>query len=108
MANLSENEMQLQLAVAFGQGTGVMPASPEALAFALDEKAALIRRARADWAASRPAFLDLVRRVGQVSATLAIVDRAPEIGRKHIESGLAIVAPVCPCDPALRMQSRQE
>lgn len=108
MANLSVDEMHLQLAVAFGQGTGVMPASPEALAFALRENEARIERARGDWQAFRPAFLDLVRRLGQASATLAIVGGAPEIGPQHVEAGLRAVNPVCPCGPPLQKLSPQK
>jgi hypothetical protein len=97
MASPSVDEMQLQLAMAFGQGTGAMTASPEALAFALSKNAALIRRARGDWQASRYAFTELVRRLGQASATLAIVDGRPEIAEEHVKRGLDIVLGVCPC-----------
>lgn len=102
MANLSDDEVRLQLAVAFGQGTGTIPTSPEALSFALEQNTDLIRRAQGEWATWRFAFLDLVKRLGQVSATLAIMDRQPEIGRKHVEEGLQVVIPVCPCGPLRR------
>lgn len=91
------DDLQLQLAMAFGQGAGAMTASPEALSFALSNNAALIRRARADWAASRFAFIELVRRLGQVSATHAIMDKKSEIGKKHVIDGLRIILPICPC-----------
>ncbi|HVO11400.1 MAG TPA: hypothetical protein VMX54_11720 [Vicinamibacteria bacterium] len=97
MANLSLEEMHLQLAVAFGQGTGTITVSPAALAFALKESAGLIERAREDWRASRYAFTDLVRRMGQISATLAIVDGKAEIAEEHVKRGLDTVANVCPC-----------
>jgi hypothetical protein len=91
------DEMQLQLAMAFGQGAGAMTASPEALSFALSKNAALIRRARVDWTASRFAFIELVRRLGQAAATFAIMDKKSEIGRKHVIGGLKIILPICPC-----------
>jgi hypothetical protein len=97
MENPSVDEMQLQLAMAFGQGAGAMMASPDALVFALSKNAALIRRARTDWEASRFAFIELVRRLGQISATLAIVDGKSEILKKHVLKGLITIVPVCPC-----------
>jgi uncharacterized membrane protein YfbV (UPF0208 family) len=107
MANPSVDEMRLQLAMAFGQGAGAMLASPEALTFALAKNASLIRRASADWDASQCAFMDLVRRLGQISATLAIVDKKPEIGKKHVMKGVAIVLNVCPCGPLLRGRQQE-
>jgi hypothetical protein len=102
MANLSVEEMQLQLAVAFGQGTGAIPASPDALAFALSKNAVLIRRARGDWDASRYAFIDLVRRMGQIAATLAIVGGRAEIATAHVRAALRLINPICPCTPVTR------
>jgi hypothetical protein len=97
MANPSIDALPLQLAMAFGQGAGAMLAAPEALTFALSSNTALIRRARADWTASRFAFIELVRRLGQISAALAVADGSPEIHLKHIRRGLPIVLGICPC-----------
>jgi hypothetical protein len=97
MAYSSGDTMRLQMAMAFGQGAGCMLASPEALAFILSENTALIDRAIGDWAASRPAFIELVRVLGQVAATKAAVDGSPQIERQHIELGLQTVLKVCPC-----------
>jgi hypothetical protein len=108
MANLSVEEMQLQLAVAFGQGTGAIPASPDALGFALSSSAVLIRRARGDWDASRHAFVDLVRRMGQISATLAIAGGKAEIGRPHVRAALKIVNPICPCRTVRRTPTEEQ
>jgi hypothetical protein len=97
MAYSSVDTIRLQMAMAFGQGAGCMLANPEALAFALSENTALIERAVGDWTASRPAFIELVRVLGQVAATKAAVDGSPEIEKRHIEYGLHIVLKVCPC-----------
>jgi hypothetical protein len=85
------------MAMAFGQGAGCMLANPEALAFALSENTALIERARGDWVASKPAFIELVRVLGQIAATKAAGDGSSEIERGHIEFGLRAVLGVCPC-----------
>jgi hypothetical protein len=97
MAYSSVDAIQLQMAMAFGQGAGCMLANPEALAFALSENAGLIERARGDWVASRPAFIELVRMLGQIAATRAAVDGSPEIERRHVEFGLQAVLAACPC-----------
>jgi hypothetical protein len=100
MMNPSVETIQLQLAMAFGQGAGAMLANPEALAFALSENAALIRRAAGDWTASKPAFIELVRVLGHITATRAAMDGKHEIGRNHIQDGIRTVLGVCPCSPS--------
>ena len=91
MAYSSVDTIQLQMAMAFGQGAGSMLANPEALSFALSENTSLIQRAVGDWTASKPAFIELVRVLGQIAATKAAVDGSPEIERRHLEFGLQAV-----------------
>ena len=97
MAYSSVDTIRLQMAMAFGQGAGSMLANPEALSFALSENTALIERAVGDWTASKTAFIELVRVLGQIAATKAAVDGSPEIERRHLEFGLQTVLKICPC-----------
>jgi hypothetical protein len=97
MAYSSVDTVRLQMAMALGQGAGAMLANSEALSFALSENADLIERAVGDWTKSRPAFIELVRVLGQIAATRAAMDGCPEIEQKHIEFGIRSVLGVCPC-----------
>ncbi len=97
MAKESLDAIQLQLAMAFGQGAGSMMATPEALAYTVSSQAALIGRARTDWEASKFAFIELVRVMGQIAAARAAFDGRPEIAMEHVEKAIHAVLGVCPC-----------
>ena len=97
MANESFDTIRLQLAMAFGQGAGSMLANSETLAFALSAHSGLIERAAGDWTASKPAFIELVRVLGQIAATRAVLDGKAEIEKQHIQEAIPAVLNVCPC-----------
>jgi threonine/homoserine/homoserine lactone efflux protein len=97
MANEASREMELQLAMAFGQGTGTMMANPEALTFALSEQKDVISRAAGDWAASKYALFELVRLVGQIAAVHAAHDVKAEIQITHVKLAIPAALDVCPC-----------
>jgi hypothetical protein len=107
MANESSETIRLQLAMAFGQGAGSMLANADATDFALSTNQELIDRAIGDWDASKFAFIELVRLLGQIAATLAAVDRKAEIERRHIEAALPGVLLPCPCSKAPREIPRE-
>jgi hypothetical protein len=89
--------MRLQLAMAFGQGAGVMIADAEALDRLVTEQTALIANANASWHASHWAFIELVRRLGQVSAARAAMERSAVIRWEHIAWSIPAVMELCPC-----------
>jgi hypothetical protein len=93
----SSDTIRLQLAMAFGQGAGSMLANAEATEFALSSNGELIDRAVADWPASKFAFIELVRLLGQIAATHAAMDGKAEIEREHIQAALPAVMAPCPC-----------
>jgi hypothetical protein len=97
MTNESSESIRLQLAMAFGQGAGVMLATPEALAFLSSEHASLVQRAVRDWTDSRFAFVELVRVLGQLSAAYAANDSKWEIEVAHVKKALPAVLGPCPC-----------
>ena len=97
MANDLPQSVQLQLAMAFGQGTGTMMASAEALEYALTQHSDVILRANADWQAAKYTFLELVRLAGQIAAVHAAHDSKAEIARIHVERAIPAVLGVCPC-----------
>lgn len=74
-----------------------MLASPDALNFLVTDQAGLIERAAKDWKASRFAFIELVRVLGQIAATNAAVDKVWEIERRHVEQALPAAFSPCPC-----------
>ena len=96
MANGTE-AIQLQLVMAFGQGTGSMMAEPDALVFALKEQQAVIERAARDWTSARHTLFQLVRLTGQIAAVHAALDKKPEIGREHVRTAISVALGVCPC-----------
>jgi hypothetical protein len=90
--------VKLQLAMAFGQGTGVMLAETEALDTLLAEESEVLRSAMtSNWEANRWAFTELVRTLGQVSAVHAAVDGSATIRWKHVQKALPAVMVICPC-----------
>jgi len=97
MAIESSEGIQLQLAMAFGQGSGTMMASTEALSFALSEQKDVIDRAAGDWAASKYTLFELVRLVGQIAAVHAAHDAKAEIEIKHVRIAIPAALGVCPC-----------
>lgn len=97
MANESAQAIQLQLAMAFGQGTGAMMAEAEALRMALDGQTEVVGRALKDWGRTSHTLFQLVRLIGQIAATHAALDRVPEIQRRHVELAIPVAMIVCPC-----------
>ena len=97
MANVSNEGIRMQMLVAFGQGTGCMFATTEALTMAFANSTALMDRASEDWGRSQWAFLQLVRLVGQTAAVRAAMDDSPEIRPQHIDQAMNMVLSLCPC-----------
>jgi hypothetical protein len=90
--------IQLQMAMAFGQGAGSMLANSEALRAALSrDDGVLIKRAARDWDTWQYAFLWLTRTAGQIAAARAAAEGKPEIDRSSIEVAIDSVLGVCPC-----------
>jgi hypothetical protein len=89
---------KLQLAMAFGQGAGVMLANPEALETLLSVHGEVLRNAMVDWSASRWAFVELVRTLGQLSAARAAANGSPVIRWDDINPAMEVVLGLCPCD----------
>lgn len=97
MANDLPRSVQLQLAMAFGQGTGTMMANAEALEYALTQHSDVIQRANVDWPSAKYTFLELVRLAGQIAAVHAAHDSRAEIERSDVERAIRGVLGVCPC-----------
>jgi hypothetical protein len=89
--------MRLQLAMAFGQGAGHMLADADALDRLLLEQTTIIANAAAGWNTSHWAFIELVRRLGQLSATRAGMERSAVIRWEHIAWAIPAVMELCPC-----------
>lgn len=89
--------VKLQLAMAFGQGAGSMMATPEALETLLEDQGAIITGAMGNWNASHWAFIELVRRLGQMSAARAAVGGSALIRWTDIAPSLPGVMEICPC-----------
>jgi hypothetical protein len=102
MANESTEAIQLQLAVAFGQGTGAMMADPDAILFALSEQRTTIERAARDWTSTKHTLFQLVRLIGQIAAVHAAMDKKPQIEKAHVVIAIPIALEVCPCLLPLR------
>lgn len=88
--------VKLQMAMAFGQGAGVMFADEEALERLLVQENQMVERATAQWPTFRWAFLDLVRVLGQVSAARAAHAGNARIRWTDIEGSLPVVLGPCP------------
>ena len=89
--------VKLQLAMAFGQGAGAMLANAEALETLLAEEGEILVKAMANWNASRWAFVELVRILGQLSAAHAAMGGSAEIRWTDIAPSLDTVLTLCPC-----------
>ena len=89
--------IKLQLAMAFGQGSGAMLANAQALETLLAEEGEILMNAMGNWNASRWAFTELVRILGQLSAAQAAARGAAEIEWTDIEASMPGVLGLCPC-----------
>lgn len=89
--------VKLQLAMAFGQGAGVMLADAEAVTTLLAEEGDIIKNAIGNWDKSRWAFVELVRILGHLSAANAAADGSAVIKWKHIGPRIPAVLDICPC-----------
>ncbi len=89
--------MKLQLAMAFGQGSGMMLADEDALNKLLSQENELISKARENWPASRWPFLELVRLLGHASATRAAMGGSAVIRWDDVAKALPGVMAQCPC-----------
>jgi hypothetical protein len=94
--------IRLQLAMAFGQGTGVMIASHEALSHLLSGNSGLIDRAAANWDASHWAFVELTRLLGQLAASHAAASHSAVIRPQDIDACIQVMIDLCPCDDVAR------
>jgi hypothetical protein len=95
--------VQLQIAMAFGQGAGRMLATPEALEHALSEQAALVRRAITDWEESQYPFIELARTTGQMAAAHAVSRSKTVIETVDVDAAIRAALGVCPCFTKLGM-----
>jgi hypothetical protein len=89
--------VKLQLAMAFGQGAGHMQAHAEALEQLLAEEGKVLSSAIGSWQASHWAFIELVRTLGQISATRAAMGGSALIRWADIAASLPAVMDICPC-----------
>ena len=97
--------VKLQLAMAFGQGAGAMLASADALENLLRDQGVILDRARINWDASRWAFTELVRVLGQISAARAAAAGRARIEWSDIEPSVQGVMVLCPCTALLQGKS---
>ena len=97
MDNVTNDEIRMHMLVAFGQGTGCMFATTEALTMAFAKSSGLMDRAADDWRRSQWAFLQLVRLIGQTAAVRAAIDNSPEIRIQHMDQAMNMVLSLCPC-----------
>ena len=88
--------------MAFGQGTGVMIASHEALSHLLAGNSGLIDRAASNWDASHWAFVELTRLLGQLSAHRAAARNSAVIQTEDIDASIHVMIDLCPCDDVTR------
>jgi len=91
------NGTKLQLAMAFGQGAGVMLADAQALEGLFAEHADLLDNAMRNWDSSRWAFVELMRLLGQISAARAAARGSAHIDNIDISAALEPVLGLCPC-----------
>ena len=89
--------VKLQMTMAFGQGAGSMLAAEEALGQMYSVNNQIVVRAMEDWDSSRWAFIELMRLLGQVSATRAAVAGSAYIRYVDIAAALETVLILCPC-----------
>ena len=91
------DDIRMHMLVAFGQGTGCMFATTEALTMAFANSTGLMNRAAEDWRRSQWAFLQLVRLLGQTAAVRAAMDNSPEIRPQDMNHAMNMVLSLCPC-----------
>jgi len=94
--------VQLQLAMAFGQGAGSMLAEPEALKTLLGENGDILKTAMGNWTASQWAFVELIRVLGQHAAARACANRHGRIKWEDINHAIPAVMVDCPCVDRVR------
>ena len=97
MASPSLQDVQLQLVMAFGQGTGSMMATPQALLEGLSAQSDVIRRALPQWNVGHLTVFALVRLAGQIAAVRAAEAGVPQIETVHVMQALQTVLGLCPC-----------
>jgi hypothetical protein len=95
-------DITMQLAAAFGQGTGSLPIEVDALRPAYDAYRENIARAAAHWEADALSSISVMRSMGAYAAHLALSDRRFVISRADVENALGIVTrahphPLGPC-----------
>lgn len=88
--------VKLQMAMAFGQGAGVMLAEEEALEQLLSTEIEMVERAAGNWSTFHWAFLTLLRALGQISAVRAAHAGRASIRWVDIEASLPAVLGPCP------------
>ena len=91
------DSVTLQLAMAFGQGAGVMLADDKALGTLLSHESEVLTQARTNWKANRWAFTELVRILGQLSAAKAAANGSAVIRWEDIAPCVNTVMVLCPC-----------
>jgi hypothetical protein len=92
--------IKLQLAMAFGQGTGTLLASQDALNQLLSTQGDLVSRAATNWNVTHWAFVELVRILGQLSAAHAAAANSPIVRWEDISACIEPVIDLCPCTEA--------
>jgi hypothetical protein len=91
--------IKLQLAMAFGQGAGVMLATSDALNHLLSDHSLLIEQAAPSWSVSHWAFTQLTRHLGQLSAHHAAAHNSAVIRVQDLDACIHVVLDLCPCMP---------
>lgn len=100
-------DITLQLAAAFGQGTGTLPIEVDALRPAYDAYRDHIARAAPYWEADALSSTSVMRAMGAYAAHLALSDGRFVISRADVARALGIVTrahphPLGPCRLSLR------
>jgi hypothetical protein len=93
------NTIRLQLAMAFGQGAGVMIATGDALNALLSAHGDLVDSAVPNWNTTHWAFIELMRLLGRLSAHKAATRLSPVIEWPDIDACKQVLLDLCPCDP---------
>jgi hypothetical protein len=100
----SIQDAELQLVMAFGQGSGAMIAAPEALRQGLQSQRVLLQQALPHWHTVRFTLYELVRLAGQIAATSAVMHGLPEIDLDHVSNALERVLAICPCQDLIDLK----
>jgi hypothetical protein len=100
-ASTDTNTIKLQLAMAFGQGAGLMIATGDALNQLLAAHGDIVESAAPNWNTTHWAFIELMRLLGQLSAQTAASRLSPVITWDDINGCKQIVLDLCPCNPKI-------